>query len=185
MKLSTCAKLSAACAFMSAAAANAQDNVKLSISTPVYVKHLNEWPSKAGQWNEGVLNNPGIVLDIDFKVTDLDENTSISAGPTLGFYKNSFCRQTELYGANVMVNREIGQGLNLYAGAQFGAVTGYGKTKPAMAPFAGIEKEIFKKVSVGARVEWLPADTLPTLLGMNAKRKSDVLNGLATLSFRL
>ncbi|PZP55713.1 MAG: hypothetical protein DI586_06015 [Micavibrio aeruginosavorus] len=167
--------------------------LRLTFATPVAVHHFSEYHAPKGwamrgsphKWNQGILNNKGLIAEIDMPVAKISPSTDFRVGVTAGTYNNSFYKQSHFVGLDFNIEKKIANKFAISAGAAVGAVSGYGdKIRPAMTPIAGVSYDVTDKISIGARAQWMPVNTMASLFKLPGKH-SDTVIGLATLSFKL
>lgn len=173
------AALAMASAPLTAAAQDNDNNTRVTLSVPVVVDHFS---GSSRGWNEGIGENPGLIIEVDRPVIHLSDTAHLRLGATLGAYENSVWRTSVLAGITVEVEQEITDRISLHGGTPIGVVSGYNDgVKPAIAPYIGVSAAISDTTRIGLRAQWLPNKTAPELLGIKPG-STDAVVGLITLS---
>lgn len=142
-------------------AAAAPNDARLTIGAPVYVGHPDDRSGSRG-WNEGWLNNEGILADVSWPVWDFSPHTRLRAGATLGGFDNSIYKTSVFFGGMGEIETDVTQRWRLSLGTYAGAITGYENhdVSPAIAPYVGTSYEVTDRLELGLRGFWLPARTI-------------------------
>lgn len=151
----------AAALFAAAPAARAGDgDTRLTIGVPAYVWHPHDRPGPE-DWNQGWFHNEGALADISWPVYRIGANTNLRAGGTAGGFDNSLGDAAFFLGGMAEIETFAAPRWALSLGAYAGAITGYDiSPAPAIAPYAGTSYAVTKKIEIGARGYWLPAETI-------------------------
>lgn len=152
-----------------------------TISLPVYVKHSTQRHSDR-DWNEGFLNNPGVVAEVTKEMKPFEDIRPMQAGFTFGGYNNSYGKPTFLAGVVGEFEWNIDDMAKLHVGTPVGLVTGYRYlVTPAAGPYIGVSKKVMENLEVGVRGQWLPAKTVSKFVGKD-RDQSDAYVALVTLA---
>src|SRR5690242_18540326 len=84
-----------------AAEGGPDDQARLTVGVPIYVGHPDERIN--GSWNQGWLQNEGVLVDATWPVYKFGDSTNLRAGVTLGGFDNSVYRTSLFAGADVEV----------------------------------------------------------------------------------
>lgn len=153
--------------FLNLAATSAQaaeitniEKRKLTVGVPVYVTHPNDRPDPRG-WNEGWLNNEGVLVDVMWPVGRLGDSTRVRAGGTVGGFDNSIFHTSFFLGVAGEIETYATDQLSFSLGTYAGGISGYeGGLQPALTPYVGTSYAITPGFEMGLRGFWLPAETI-------------------------
>ena len=158
----------------------AASKTRLTVGIPAYVTHPDD-RSATQDWNEGWLNNEGIMADVSWPQWNVDDTTNVRLGVTGGAFDNSIDKTSVFLGGMVELEKFVGPRLALSVGTYAGGITGYDyDVSPAIAPYVGASYAVTDKIEVGARGFWLPSKTLA---GSNIS-PSDAYVGVITVGTR-
>lgn len=144
---------------LSAAEESNADKARLTVGVPMYVYHSDE-RSGGRQWNDGWLNNEGILVDATWPYMKLGSDSTLRLGVTGGGFDNSEFKTSLFLGGVAEVETYATEKLSFSVGSYVGAITGYedGLTG-AIAPYVGTTYAVSDRVELGARGYWLPGHT--------------------------
>lgn len=158
----------------------ANDRARLTVGVPTYVSHPDKRHDTKG-WNQGWLQNEGVIVDVTWPVKTLSRNTTFRAGATGGVFDNSVFHTSVFVGGVGEIETRISENLVLSLGAYAGAITGYENgVRPALAPYVSTSYALTDRFEIGARGFWLPARTLTG----SAVAESDAYVAAVTLGTR-
>lgn len=135
-------------------------DVRLTVGVPAYVWHPRNRPGPE-DWNQGWLRNEGVLADVSWPVHPMGARTNLRAGVTGGGFDNSLGDTAFFLGGMAEIETFAAPRWTLSLGTYAGAITGYDMSPaPAIAPYIGTSYAATKKIEIGARGYWLPAETI-------------------------
>ena len=155
------------------------EQARVTVGVPVYVSHPDR-RSGGREWNEGWLDNEGVLGDVSWPWRKLGADTSLRLGATAGVFDNSEFRTSVFLGGMAEIETFATRDLAFSVGTYAGALTGYKyDVVPAIAPYVGTSYTLTDTIEIGARGFWMPGRTLG-----GSSVDSDAYVGAVTLGTR-